>query len=281
MKLSTKRFYVYEHWRPDEGVIFYVGKGQKRRAWDWHRGRNAWHKFIIAKLRRNGLKVEVRIVHYFEYEKDALVKERELITAWKATGAELVNLTDGGEGPSGLRHSEEWKQAMSVKMTGRIWSDESRAKLSASMMGNKNGVGQTRTPEQIKSFVDRCGPKTPEQIKRMSESRKGVPTPWLFTPEAIAKRAEAQRGVPKSPETRKKMSLHKKSDEHKRKLSEVNLGKTHSDETRAKISAISKALWDKRRAEGTVSEIARKIAEGKVSNKNSRGQLPLLLEKQE
>lgn len=30
-------FYVYEHWRPDTGVCFYVGKGKEKRAWDMKR----------------------------------------------------------------------------------------------------------------------------------------------------------------------------------------------------------------------------------------------------
>ena len=44
------KFYVYEHWRPDRGECFYVGKGHGRRAYDMRRGRNRWHKFMQEKL---------------------------------------------------------------------------------------------------------------------------------------------------------------------------------------------------------------------------------------
>jgi hypothetical protein len=109
-------------------------------------------------------------------------------------------------------------------MKGRKPSDETRAKMSAAAMGNKKGVGGTRTPEQVKAFVERCGgPKTPEQRKKMSEARKGKPTPWLFTPESRAKSGASQRGKQKSPETRRKMSRHKKTPEHKEKLRQSSL----------------------------------------------------------
>lgn len=29
--MSIDTFYVYEHWRPDKGECFYVGKGKKHR----------------------------------------------------------------------------------------------------------------------------------------------------------------------------------------------------------------------------------------------------------
>jgi hypothetical protein len=31
--MTAKKFYVYEHWRPDKDVCFYVGKGHGRRAY--------------------------------------------------------------------------------------------------------------------------------------------------------------------------------------------------------------------------------------------------------
>lgn len=242
-------FYVYEHWRPDRNECFYVGKGYAQRAHDM-RQRNKWHKFITQKLSSLGLLVDVRIIAEGLTEREAFDTEIARISFWKNDGADLCNISHGGDGASGRKHTEEWKRANSERMKGRKMSAEARAKMSVSMRGNKNGVGQVRTPEQIKAFTERCSKKTPEQIKKMSETKKGKPTPWLNTPEAIAKRAATLTGVRKSDEARRKMSLHRKSDEHRQKLREFNLGKKHSDETRAKIAENSRQMWLKRRSLG-------------------------------
>lgn len=222
-KLSTDIFYVYEHWRPDEGVIFYVGKGQKRRAWDTHRGRNRWHKFILAKLKSLGLKHEVRIVQSGMSERAAFDKEIELISYWRAQSADLVNLTIGGEGPSGRKHTEEWKQANSRRMIGRRPSAETRAKMSAAAMGNKKGLGKKKPQcviDAVKKF--HTGRKrTPEQRARISAGKRGQIRP--HTPEEDAAASARQKGIPKSDETRRKMSMHRKSDAHKQKLREISL----------------------------------------------------------
>jgi hypothetical protein len=56
-----KIFYVYEHWRPDKDVCFYVGKGKDGRANVFSR-KNAHYNSIVAKLARLGMCVEVRLV---------------------------------------------------------------------------------------------------------------------------------------------------------------------------------------------------------------------------
>lgn len=54
---SENIFYVYEHWRPDKNVCFYVGKGKRNRAWHmFHRSR--WHRSITSKLTALGLALE-------------------------------------------------------------------------------------------------------------------------------------------------------------------------------------------------------------------------------
>lgn len=55
-----KKFLVYEHWRPDLGVCFYVGKGKRKRAFSFRR--NTRYDRTVRKLERNGLSVEVRII---------------------------------------------------------------------------------------------------------------------------------------------------------------------------------------------------------------------------
>jgi hypothetical protein len=254
-RLSTdnpNRFYVYEHWRPDTGVIFYVGKGQKRRAWDCHRGRNRWHKIVFAHLRKMGLTHEVRIVQNNLTEREAFDKEIALIAHWRSLGAVLVNQTLGGDGPSGRKHTEEWKRAVSEKLKGRKISPESRAKMSAAAMGNKKGLGKKKPQHAIDAIIKfhKGRKRTPEQRERMSTVQRLNPgfKGRHHSEETIARISAAQIGKKVSDETRRKMSLHVKSAEHRRKLREFNRGKTHSDTTRQKISLISKAEWVRRRA---------------------------------
>lgn len=95
-KNVTSDCYVYEHWRPDKNVCFYVGKGRDSRGLDFIKGRNQYHQAIIGKLYRLGLQVEVRIAGKDLSDADALKLEMERIAFYGADN--LSNLTFGGEG---------------------------------------------------------------------------------------------------------------------------------------------------------------------------------------
>lgn len=245
-------FYVYEHWRPDRGECFYVGKGYGQRAHDLTRGRNRWHKFITQKLSELGLVVEVRIIAENLTEREAFDAEVARIAFWKNDGADLCNISAGGDGPSGRKHTEEWKKAISEKLKGRKMSAESRAKLSAALKGNKNSLGYKRPPEEVERLaaLNRGKKRTPEMNAHMSAVRKANPTfkGKHHTEELKAASSARQKGIPK-PEWVKERMRKPKGEEHKRKLREINLGKTHTEETRKKLSEIAKADWARRKAE--------------------------------
>jgi hypothetical protein len=99
--MSAKLFYVYEHWRTDRDECFYVGKGKGNRAYNL-KSRNKHHKAIMAKLSREGFAMEVRIVQSGLSEQDAFLLEIERINFWRESGVDLANMTNGGEGASGL-----------------------------------------------------------------------------------------------------------------------------------------------------------------------------------
>lgn len=130
-----KAFLVYEHWRPDRGVCFYVGKGKKKRAHSFQR--NSRHDRIVAKLRRLGLEPEVRIVHSVETNDEASTLEIERIAFWRAAGASLANYTNGGDGTPGYRFSAAQREKVRKRATGRILSAETRTKMAASRRGGK------------------------------------------------------------------------------------------------------------------------------------------------
>jgi group I intron endonuclease len=56
------------------------------------------------------------------------------------------NLTDGGEGSVGFRHSEKSKESIRAKMRGRSVTDEFRRTVGRLKEGNTNSLGIKRSP---------------------------------------------------------------------------------------------------------------------------------------
>jgi hypothetical protein len=108
-----KKFYVYIHCKPN-GDPFYVGKGNGKRSHDFYHGRSNWHKRVVAKI---GGKEHVKIyVRNCDSEQQAHEHEIWLIAYGRVHGWPLVNMTDGGEGTSGLKRgplSQERKNQIS------------------------------------------------------------------------------------------------------------------------------------------------------------------------
>jgi len=188
------KFYAYKHIRPDTGKVFYVGKGHGPRAWDFA-ARNNHHKNIVAKLRRNGMEPIVHIVRDNMSERCAFVLERILIAIYKEEGAKLANLSNGGEGPSGYRHTEEARKKIAEASAKRVHTPESIAKRVAKRKGYRP------TPETIlKLSESHKGYKwTDEQRKNFSKSRKGR----KHSPEHVAAISKALTGKKKTDEERR------------------------------------------------------------------------------
>lgn len=108
-----KQFYVYTHAKPD-GSIFYVGKGQGNRYRQFSK-RTAWHKNIAQKYGAEN--IIIQIVNCVS-EQAAFELEKIYIKQLRESGAELVNMTDGGEGISGLVHTEETRRKLSESKKG-------------------------------------------------------------------------------------------------------------------------------------------------------------------
>ena len=110
---DQNKFYVYTHRRIDTGEIFYVGKGHGDRA-SSKKGRNkVWNYYS------KNYGFDVAIVKFGLSEAEAFELESLMIDMLGrkdlGTGC-LVNLTDGGEGFVGSRHTEQSKQLTSKKM---------------------------------------------------------------------------------------------------------------------------------------------------------------------
>ena len=125
-------YYTYL-WLREDGTPYYVGKGKGKRG------------YIKRSHTFSPPKDLVRIVTQdFETEEDAFFAEKFLICAYGredlGTGC-LLNLTEGGEGASGYKQSEETKikRALSLKgkTLGRKHTEETRKKMSDSHTGVK------------------------------------------------------------------------------------------------------------------------------------------------
>ena len=231
--MANWKFYTYVHRRADTGEVFYIGKGSGKR-FSATQDRSTYWKRIVSKY---GVLIEV--VAYFFDEEHAFQHERELIAEYRTKGVRLVNMSDGGEGPSGAVRSTETRQKISEAKTGvkrKPFSDEARANMSSGHIGLK------QSPEAIaKTAAFHVGRKrSPETLARMSESLKG---------KALGRQVSA--------ETREKISAAHNGRVHT-KSAKQNMSRGHSnrtkycvmsDEHKQKILAGQAAYWARRRAE--------------------------------
>lgn len=119
-------YYVYLHRRADNNEVFYVGKGRRSRATECGRGkgRSQWWNRIVAKYGY--------VVEYVERglsEESAFDLEIETIKFYRDNGHNLCNMTDGGEGSSGRKLSEETY----AKHVTRVNSPEFKAMIKAAI----------------------------------------------------------------------------------------------------------------------------------------------------
>jgi hypothetical protein len=219
---SKTIFYVYEHWRPDKDVCFWVGKGNGDRAYRFHR--NFHYDNVVKKLSRIGMCVEVRLVKSGLDEDSAFALERERIAFWRSVECHLTNYTNGGEGPIGLKHTEETRRIIREK--------RKRQKISHS--------AATRAKIGRANSVALKGKKNPAHSVRMT-GRK-------HSPEHCAAIGAGNKGKVVSEETRAKIRASnlgkRRSAETKRRLSESHRGNVPTEATRTKMKASHKKRWE-------------------------------------
>jgi hypothetical protein len=182
------------------------------------KNRNRHHQAIVAKLQRSASAFEVRMVDTGLSEEEAFALERERIALWRSIGSDLTNMTSGGQGISGLRHSEETKRRLSEINKG----------MPAPFKGKKHS-------ERTKAVLSELGKK------------RGAPK---LTEDQKEKAADWHRGRKRSAETCAKISEKAKGRPayNKGKPSPL-LGRRVSEEVIKKMSAAAKLRWAKKKAE--------------------------------
>ena len=121
-------FYVYL-WLYYDGTVRYVGKGKDNRA--YKASRNHYPPTDRSRI----------IIQYFTTEEDAFEAERFFIAYYGREDlglGTLRNHSDGGEGVRG--YSPEMIAASRERNLGKKMSEESKAKISAALMGRPGGM---------------------------------------------------------------------------------------------------------------------------------------------
>ena len=189
-----RSFYVYLHRRATDGAVFYVGKGCRSRAKS-QTSRNPHWQNIVAK---HGFLIEYVAQDVQGWY--ALELERDLIALY---GREtLCNLTDGGDGVSGLIKSEAARRAVSEAQKGRGRSPEWCAASSARQAGK---VIPMDVRASISASVS-AAMKRPEVIEKMRAAKLGKKRA-PHSEETKAKMRAASLGKAKSQTARMNMSI--------------------------------------------------------------------------
>jgi hypothetical protein len=129
-------FYTYAHYTP-QGRLFYIGKGHGERAYKFHKRNNYWNNVVDKYGKPN-----VQILANWSTEKEAFDHEILLIECFRELGHKLVNLSNGGEGPSGVTPWNKGKKGQVAWNKGIPCKEETRLKISAFNMG-KVGIKHT------------------------------------------------------------------------------------------------------------------------------------------
>lgn len=192
------KYYVYSHLN-SKGEVFYIGKGKDKRAWNKAGRSEAWK--VCAK---NGFSVDILACQLSE--SDSFLIERKHIARLKN---QLCNVTSGGQGISGMIHSDATKEKISrsnskahigVKLSaehvearasaqrGKPKSETMKAKLRATLSTQENKDALSKRAKMYAADpVMRA-----KKAKSLSDALRGR----VFSPEHRLKISQGQGGKP-------------------------------------------------------------------------------------
>ncbi len=241
--MAKSNFYVYVYLDPRKRGLyyyneyyfkyepFYVGKGRGKRAHQIHKKLYACGSKIksLAKLDL------LPIIHFVEYdipEKNALEIEIELIRLIGRKDLNLgplMNLTDGGEGTSGKKYTDEQRERLSKSHLGKRQSEETKKKISI-FFKDRPKPAEVKLNMAIaakKRGNNKTGiPLSEEHKRKIGNANRGR----KHTQEALQKMSKIHKGFKHSDTTKKKMS-----EIHKGKITYMK-GKHHTEDTKRKLS---------------------------------------------
>ena len=204
---------------------------------------------ILRAIKKYGVdQFHKEILHVFDTEEQALLKEEEIVDQEIVNDRLSYNLTLGGKGSFSHCNNKIIREKAANTMRGRSLTDSHKEKISKALTGKIHHSDAYREQLSIKMR----GKNNPRYGSVLSQEHKDKMT-----------LARLEKGV--SEETRKKISkIHKgkiTSNETKRKISEAKTGVKDSDETRRKksLSRIGKTLSEQSRLKLSKSLKGRKF----------------------
>ena len=157
------KYYTYIHYTKDTKKIFYVGKGQNKRAYKTDNRNRWWHN----KVNNHG-GFDVEIVAYWKTEKEALEHEKLLIDCFEQVGILLVNISKAlGKEQGNMKFSEETRKKMSKTRTKKWESMSEEEKQEWASKISKANKGR--------EFSE-------QHRKNISLSREGITIPARWKP---------------------------------------------------------------------------------------------------
>lgn len=210
--LFMNNYIVYKHTSPSNKV--YIGITRQKNPnnrWRKGRGYNIYFKRAVEKYGWENFTHEILFSNLSEEQAKQL--EIELIEKYQSTNQEYgYNITLGGEGGNGYKHTQETKQRISntekgrtSPMKGRHHSEQTRKKLSES---NKGKICWTKGIHLSE-----------EHKKKIGDTQRGKPKFQPHTPESFLRRSLARKGKITSEATKQKMSeSHKFFRENKKPI---------------------------------------------------------------
>ena len=170
-------FYTYAHYTP-QGRLFYIGKGHGGRAHKFHSRNNYWNNIV----KKHG-KPEVQILANWNTEEEAFSHEILLISCFREMGHELVNLTDGGEGTSGVVAWNKGKTGQVAWNKGIPCKEETKLKLSVINMGHAGHKHNEETKSKIRAA--NIGNTKPLRYKMIGTNKETGEQVFLLGTKAI------------------------------------------------------------------------------------------------
>ena len=157
-------FYVYEHLRNDTNEIFYVGKGMSgsgRSNYKFNRNQH-WHNIV------NKAGYTVRKLAEGLTEELAFNKEIERIKELREIGIKLCNLTDGGDGTSGYKYTNEQRARLSEVMTGEnhpMYGKKQSAQTVEKRTGENNGFYNKKHTEESLAKIREASSNPSDEVR--------------------------------------------------------------------------------------------------------------------
>jgi hypothetical protein len=179
-------YYVYKITNNSNGKI-YIGKtNDLEKRWYNHVYCALVNKeptYFYNAIRKYGAKnFSIEVIEERLSEELVLERETHWIDFLKSRRRDIgYNMTDGGDGVSGLKHTEENKEKQRVKMLGRKASNETKAKMSKAHKGQmvsletKEKISKANSGENNGMFGKSITKETRNKLSEFQSARQRKP----------------------------------------------------------------------------------------------------------